>query len=141
MSHSIVLFEKREDRTGYYSRQMTEREYRHFIWKIRRQRAIRNRILFIAATICLITLMAVSYHAIVSNAETEIGNFEYKYYKNIQVEYGDSLWSIAQDYADDHYDDIHDYIYEVKQINHMKDEMIREGQKLLIPYYSAQYVE
>ena len=141
MTHaSSILIERRSAGLLMGSR-MSGREYRHYVWKIRRQRAIRNRIFFALATLCFIALMAVSCHVLISNAETEIENFEYKYYKNIEVKYGDSLWSIAEDYADDHYDSVHDYINEVKSINHMKGDMIREGEMILIPYYSAEYVE
>lgn len=136
---NVISIDRRT--TGALSGRLSGREYRYYVWKMRRQRVIRNRIFLSLATLCLVALLAVSCHALISNAETEIENFEYKYYKNIEVEYGDSLWSIAEDYADDHYDSVHDYIYEVKRINHMKNDTIREGELLLIPYYSVEYVE
>ncbi len=60
-----------------------------------------------------------------------------KHYKSILIEYGDTLWAIASEYKDSHYDSVHDYIDEVMQINHLKNDKIHAGQYLLIPYYDG----
>ncbi len=122
-------------RRGYVS----EREYRNYKWKVRRQRELRNRILLFAFTICLVLVMAVSYYSITSYAESEIDNVSFKYYTDIEVEYGDSLWSIAQEYCDSHYGSIFEYMNEVRSINHIKGDIIKEGQLLVVPYYSGEY--
>ena len=121
-------------RRGYVS----EREYRNYKWKVRRQRELRNRILLFAFTICLVLVMAVSYYSITSYAESEIDNVSFKYYTDIEVEYGDSLWSIAQEYCDSHYGSIFEYMNEVRSINHIKGDIIKEGQLLVVPYYSGE---
>lgn len=122
---------------------LTEREYRNYVWKVRRQREIRNHILMLIFTICLILGMAVSYHSIVSYAESDMENVSFKYYTRVDVKYGDSLWSIARQYGDKmHYSSMLDYVQEVVSINQLKDnDMIREGQSLIIPYYSDEYKE
>lgn len=122
---------------------LTEREYRNYVWKVRRQREIRNHILRLLFTVCLILGMAASCHSIVSYAESDVENVSFKYYTKIDVKYGDSLWSLAQQYKDSvHYSSTQDYIREVIRINHLSDDnMIREGQSLLIPYYSGEYKE
>ena len=56
-----------------------------------------------------------------------------------RVEYGDTLWSIAQEYVDYHYDSILEYVNEVRSINHITGDIIREGQTLIVPYYSTVY--
>ena len=122
-------------RRGYVS----EREYRNYKWKFRRQRELRNRILLFAFTICRVLVMAVSYYSITSYAESEIDNVSFKYYTDIEVEYGDSLWSIAQEYCDSHYGSIFEYMNEVRSINHIKGDIIKEGQLLVVPYYSGEY--
>ncbi len=120
---------------------ISEREYRNYRWKVRRQREVRNHILMLAFTVCLITGMVIFYHSIVSRAETEMkaDNLSFKYYTEIEVEYGDSLWSIAHVYADSHYDSAGEYIREVKSINHLRSDIIKEGQKLVVPYYSNEF--
>ena len=120
---------------------ITEREYRNYKWKLRRQREVRKHIVLFLFTICLIIGMVISYHSIVSHAEsrTEAENISFKYYTEIEVDYGDSLWSIANVYADNHFCSTRTYIQEVKNINHLKGDVIKEGQKLIIPYYSNEF--
>lgn len=60
-----------------------------------------------------------------------------KCYRYIEVETGDSLWSIAEEYMSEEYDSIDDYIDEVKQINNIKSDKIYRGATLVIPYYIA----
>ena len=75
--------------------------------------------------------------AMTSNAKQD--HNMYKYYTSVQVEDGDSLWSIAEEYSDvDAYASYSDYIDEVKQINHISGDDIHAGEYLTIPYYSAQ---
>ena len=128
-------FMENQLRRGYLS----EREYRNYKWRIRRQREIRNRILLFAFTVCLVLVMAVSYYSITSYAESEIDSVSFKYYTDIEVKDGDSLWSIAQKYCDSHYNSIFEYMNEVRSINHIKGDTIREGQLLIVPYYSGEY--
>lgn len=63
----------------------------------------------------------------------------YKYYTSIQVEPGSSLWEIAREYASSEYEDLDDYIREVRQINHLDQDTIYAGSYLCIPYYSSEY--
>ena len=118
---------------------LSEREYRNYKWKVRRQREIRNHIFKMIFTVCLIVGLAAPYHSIVSYAETDIDNVTFKYYTDIEVEYGESLWSIAEKYADEHYRSNLQFIKEVKSINHISGDVIREGQTIVIPYYSSVY--
>lgn len=62
---------------------------------------------------------------------------EYKYFKSIEVQKGDSLWTIAEEYMKDDYDTIQDYITEVQLINSIKGEQITEGCSIVIPYYDT----
>lgn len=65
----------------------------------------------------------------------------YKYYTSIQVQKGDTLWNIANEYISAEYVCIDDYIQEVCEINHITEGEIHSGQYLTIPYYSNKYVE
>lgn len=56
-------------------------------------------------------------------------------YKVIQIEEGDSLWSIAEENMDPGFSDIHDYILEVKRCNQLDSDNITSGNYLMIPYY------
>lgn len=69
---------------------------------------------------------------------------EFKYYKSIQIEKGDSLWSIAEEYMGTEFDSVSDYIDELIQINQLStDDMnnLQEGDYLLVAYFDTEYVE
>lgn len=62
----------------------------------------------------------------------------HKYYKSLAIRCGDTLWDLACKYADNAFYDTYDsFIEEVIQINHLPDETITAGQKLIIPYYDT----
>lgn len=62
----------------------------------------------------------------------------YKYYTSIQIESGDTLWEIADEYISDEYSDIYEYIAEVCTINHISEDEIHTGQYIVVPYYSSE---
>ena len=75
-----------------------------------------------------------------TNARSIEDHPEYKYFTNYELEYGDTLWSIAEMHADHHYDSIEDYIDEVCTINSIsKDTRLISGTSLIIPYYSQEF--
>lgn len=65
----------------------------------------------------------------------------YKYYTSIRVEKGDTLWTIADAYMTEEYENISDYIGEVCNINRISGDTIHAGQYLTVPYYSAKLLK
>lgn len=63
----------------------------------------------------------------------------YKYYTSIEVTSGDTLWSIANKYADEEYVSVQEYIEDLKYMNNMTSDTIIEGHYLTIAYYSNEY--
>ncbi len=63
------------------------------------------------------------------------GYNEVKCYKSIEIQPGDSLWSIAEENMDAHYTSTNEYIEEIKQINNLHSDLIHSGQYLSIAYY------
>lgn len=55
-------------------------------------------------------------------------------YKMITVEYGDTLWEIADCWHDSTDDDIRTYMKNVQEMNHLNSNQLQEGQLLLIYY-------
>ena len=78
--------------------EMTDRELRTYRRELRHKREIRRKCFVLAATLCLILLGTVSYHAIQSSANTGEETLSFKYYTNVTVAYGESLWNLADDY-------------------------------------------
>ena len=63
----------------------------------------------------------------------------YKYFTSIRIESGDSLWTLADTYADGNFESREAFIREVIRTNHLLDENINAGDYLIIPYYSAEF--
>jgi hypothetical protein len=70
-----------------------------------------------------------AHQAEASNAYEEV-----VYYKSIRIVEDDTLWSIADTYMGDQFQDKESYIEEVKRINHLNDDVIHSGCYLMIPY-------
>jgi len=51
--------------------------------------------------------------------------------ETVTVGRGDTLWSIAEKYGED--SDIRKYIFEIKELNNIKGNIIFEGDELLLP--------
>ena len=121
---------------------MTDRELRTYKRKLRRQREFRRKLMITIMTVCLILACTVSYHAIQTNASAADDAVNFKYYTKVTVQYGETLWDIADEYIDyNEYDEKSDYIAEVCSINHLNNEdAIRAGQHLIVPYYSYEFV-
>ena len=109
--------------------------------KRRRNAEIRRHIFQLIFAIVFICIVVFCVNSMISKAgDTEEENISVKYYKNICIERGETLTSIARIYADDkHYETLDAYIEEVVYMNHLKDaDDICAGYYLIIPYYSSE---
>lgn len=121
---------------------MTERDYRNHQWKIKRQRKVRTYIIGMVLTALLMVGLIFFFRVLTTNAQSQ-ETLAFKYYTSIQVSYGETLWSIAEEYQDNRfYNSIQDYIAEVIQINHLKNaDDLMAGQYLVIPYYLNEFIK
>lgn len=60
----------------------------------------------------------------------------HQYYKSIQIEEGDTLWGIAQEYKARSGMTTAEYVNELKNINRLKDDTIHTGHYLTVVYFS-----
>lgn len=67
-----------------------------------------------------------------SKASNEVNT--YKYYTSIEVQKGDTLWTIADDDAD-----YASYIEEVKEMNQLTSDTIHAGEYLTVSYSSSEF--
>ena len=106
--------------------------------KRRRQVAKQKMVLLLAVTL-MITVGSIVFGTIFSSANNPATDIpQYKYYKSIIIEQGDSLWSIAEEYCTDSYASTREYINEIKQLNALTSETIHEGQHLVVAYYDTE---
>lgn len=114
------------------------REYRNRRKRMKRIRQLRRRCFLVFLTAALVLILAVSYHAILSEATSD-KTISYKYYTSIEIAWGETLWSLAEEYAGEEYASTDDYVYEVMEINHLREETLTAGQYLVVPYYSSEF--
>lgn len=107
--------------------------------RIRRVRQLRRRIMTASVVFCLSLIIGVFGCGFFSKAQSDDTAVEYKYFTSIRIKAGDTLYSISQEYADDHYESVYDYMEEVCLTNHLLDEKINTGDYLIIPYYSTEF--
>lgn len=130
-------------RTHMNINEMTDREYRSYKRRMRIRRERRHKAMMVVITFCLILFGTISYQSITSSAKSGEQDIMFKYYTNITVTQGETLWDIANEYIDyEQYKDIDSYIDEVRSINHIdENSVIRIGQNLIVPYFSNVFVK
>ena len=130
----------REQKSIY---RMTDRELRAYKRQQKRRKQIQRRIYTMIATICMIVVCAVSFHGIRSVASNGENQLKFKYYTQVTVAYGETLWDLCDSFIEyEEYKDKNAYIAEVRSINHLSDENgVRAGQTLIVPYYSYDFVK
>lgn len=122
---------------------MTGREWRTYNRVLRQQREARRKVILCFMTAILILICVISYHSISSSASTGSEQINFKYYTATSLEYGETLWQIADQYIDyTQYRDKETYLREVRSINHIEDDAaIQAGQTLIMPYFSTEFVQ
>lgn len=107
--------------------------------RLRAQRARRNRRVaaMVASIVCFIALAFIC-RGFVVNAQNDPVEPVYKYYTEITVQSNDTLWDIACAHITDEYDDVNEYIDEIRTINSLYTDEICYGDKLIVPYYSSE---
>lgn len=113
---------------------MSERRIREN--RRRRERELRRNIFVFCFTVCIVFSLTLAVTVMKTDAKESTEIPEIKYYTSIDVLRGDTLWTIAGEYAGEHYNTREDYIKEVMRINALSDETICAGQHIVIPYYA-----
>jgi len=87
----------------------------------------------------IIMLLIICSGIIIANAAVsdDVKSDQFKYYTSINIEKGDTLWSIASDYVSGT-KTISNYVNDLKEINNLQTDCIYQGQKLIVYYYSSE---
>ena len=89
--------------------------------------------LIVIAIIFFGILLGTGISALASNDKA---TGQYKYYKSICIEEGDTLWDIAGKYVEGTDMDRYDYIQEICALNGIYAEDIHAGDYIIVSYYS-----
>ena len=87
----------------------------------------------LALILVIFTLLSGSIFMASASASSE--EFSKKTYKSIEIEKGDTLWSIAKEYCNSNYISVDDYIEELMDINALSTDNINWGNYLIITSY------
>lgn len=91
----------------------------------------------IVTTFTVLALLVIVF-LITPHAATGKTQPKTKYFKSIEIQYGDTLWSIANEYMGTEYKHVNDYIKELKKMNGLVDDHIQAGNYLVVSYYSEE---
>ena len=98
----------------------------------------RNLLLALFTSIIIILCALIGSNIVASSHSKAAQNASTKYYTSIEIEKGDTLWSIAESYITPEYPNTQAYVEEIKEINNLGDDDIHSGQYLMIPYFSSE---
>jgi hypothetical protein len=96
-----------------------------------------HRRFFLTITVLIIAAGVFFINSDKKDSSVSASSYNVKYYTCIDIQDNDTLWSIADEYITEEYEDRDAYISEVKFINDLTDDKIYSGATLIIPYYSA----
>ncbi|HBA64466.1 MAG TPA: hypothetical protein DCZ20_11475 [Lachnospiraceae bacterium] len=105
----------------------------------KRQRQLKRRIAIVFVLLAVVGGVIFGSVFVSAHGSSLEDPVNYKYYKNIEVMPGDSLWKLAGMYMSEEYDSRAAYIKEVVQINQLTSHTIYDGQKLIVPYYDTDF--
>lgn len=108
--------------------------------KRRREVQIKKSMIGISTflTILFLSILA-GNNLVAAHGNTQESPIEHKYYKSIEIASGDTLWDIAEEYVNSNYSSINEYIDEVKQINNLSSDNIKDSQFLTVAYYDTEF--
>jgi len=95
----------------------------------------RKRIWIIGIAVLLVAIiLSVSFAAKTVTAQGD--KERVKLVASVEIQKGDTLWSIASEHISDEYSDMNDYIDEIKECNGMTSDQIHSGNYIIVPYYT-----
>ena len=102
-------------------------------------KTLRDRLAAVGAAAVLMLIISISVSSVVLAGNNKKEENMYRYYTSIEIEPGDTLWSIASEYCYDMDMSVSDYIREIKKLNRLSTDSITSGQYLTVIYVSSEY--
>ena len=143
-SHFQVMVDRKESaamsvRPGADAGKEFQTGYKHVKRSVRSPRKMisAGKLSVMAAVIFLLLTMSLVLRIFMgpeTNVRSRIPLSEVQY-KVVEINYGDTLWSIAKNNMNPGYTSIKDYISDIKECNQMSSDQLNTGGYLMIPYY------
>ena len=93
-----------------------------------------KKTLFLAFLILILVSSLCGVSLLNSKAQETSRRETVLYYKSIEIQAGDTLWNIAEEYAPSTGMTTREYIEHLKQMNHLKKDVIHAGCHLTVMY-------
>ncbi len=100
-------------------------------------RTCRKNIITVAICIAVFSILFLSIGFIRTQAAAIQKEPRVKQVISMKIQKGDTLWSIAKEYITEEYEDMNEYIREIKSSNGLVSDTIHEGAYLIVPYYNT----
>ncbi len=99
----------------------------------------RNKMILFIMVALIVVIGSTGFKSLFASAHASVNeSVQYKYYKSIVIEDGDTLWNIATECSSSQMT-TKECVQEIKELNQLSSEAIQEGQHLVVPYYDIQY--
>lgn len=85
---------------------------------------------FVILTVCILCGGILSF----AHGNRPDRQVDCKYYTSIEIQPGDTLWGIAEEYIPADYKSVREYVQALKDMNSLKSDNIEAGQKLTVAY-------
>lgn len=92
------------------------------------------KLLFLAITMVVLFLLVVFILPEKNAAAVDNGARSYCI-TSVQIEAGDTLWTLAKEYYSDEFSSLINYIEEIKRLNGLSSDKLYAGNYILIPQY------
>ena len=101
---------------------------------VRRQRSIIALVIIVLVSLGILLGTGIN---VLASAKADPAAYN-KYYKTVRVEYGDTLWTIADEYIQDLNIEKTEYIAEICALNQIQADDIQAGEYIVVAYYSKE---
>ncbi len=144
MMYQQISVARSENSSDVYRTEQNRRRRAVRIARARRAKVARQRRTLLFTAIALVLGVVLAFSVLGTSAKAtgaDQATNSYKYYANVYVEKGDTLWAIAEQYSDGSVSDVSNCVDEIRSINGLnKFETIKAGTYIVVPYYSSTYL-
>ena len=100
------------------------------------RRTVDRRIIRLIVLVLLFIIMTFTVILATKKVTAKREGFRVKQVASIEIQKGDTLWSIASTHMSDEYDDVNEYIAEIMVSNGLSSDRIHAGNYIIVPYYT-----
>lgn len=144
MKYQPIIIKREEDSEALYLEQQCRRRRSAAKAHARKVQVARQKRTLLFSVVAIVLGVILTFSVLGTNAKASDSNQAtetYKYYKELYIESGDTLWGIAAEHTDGSVKEITSYIEEVREINSInKYETLKSGTYITVPYYSSEYL-